>query len=414
MRKTIVRLVPIVLAAVTFASATARAEEGPRHEFKPRWNKHFVKLFNPSLEEDCDQAGRRLAACVQEKTEEYQKDPEALGECTLGQDRCAYEACVESLEIAQMTCGFIQKDSEIANALTRWKDQPAESWWKKAAKAIAIRKPAYSRPVTVETRSLKDFTRDWALPDPSHPEILKDGECGAQYRKVESGESGILDRVLKMCTDLAPTGAGPLVMTPKGLSLVTNGSLCIHEGPVPSDVQCPDEFPQLMGIPDVWYGCVRPSSAPPLQIDRSQVSCIDGYHLKYFFEGSIYFCVNDRDDYGDLADKAETVCGDPSSEILFAGFTENPSMVHCCAQRRFPQEDNPRETQDCDLKAAETLGACIPQKVEEYQKDAAALGDCTASRLQCAYEECIPSAEMAHTECSFYQVKSNILRSGRW
>lgn len=321
MRKTIIRFVPVILATVTFASANARAEGGLRHEFKPRGNKHFMKLFNPSLEEDCDQAGRRLAACVQEKTEEYQRNPEALGECALGQDRCAYEACVESLEIAQMTCGFIQKDSEIANALTRWKDQPAESLWKKTAKAIAI-------------RSLKDFTRDWALPDPSHPEILKDGECGEHYRKVEPGESGILDRVLKMCTDLAPTGAGPLVMTPKGLSLVTNGSLCIHEGPVPSDVQCPEEFPQLMGIPDVWYGCVRPSSAPPLQIDRSQVICIDGYHLKYFFESSSYYCVSDRDEYGDLADQAETVCGDPSSEILFAGFTENPNMVHCCAVRK--------------------------------------------------------------------------------
>ncbi|HSA58471.1 MAG TPA: hypothetical protein VLJ37_02145 [bacterium] len=166
-------------------------------------------------------------------------------------------------------------------------------------------------------------------------EALTAGDCGARYRKVEAGESDFLDRTLKMCTDLAPPRGALMVMTPSGFTPVTDGYLCVGEGSFPKKVDCPAEAPFFVGVSAVWYGCIRPASTPPPQIETTQTSCIDGFSLKSFGESWGYICVDDQDEYGDLVDRAEDVCGKPSAEIAFAGFAENPNrMIHCCALRR--------------------------------------------------------------------------------
>jgi hypothetical protein len=182
-------------------------------------------------------------------------------------------------------------------------------------------------------KALPRVKRDWVVHAPRLIKAVTEGGCGVQYRKVEAGESDFLDRTLKMCTDIASPRGGILVRTPAGFSPVTDGYLCVHEGPFPQDVQCPDEAPLFVGVSDIWYGCLRPSSDQTTQLDKGQIQCIDGFHLKYFF-GSGFLCVDDQDEQSDLVDTPETVCGNPSAEIAFAGFAENPNiMLHCCGLR---------------------------------------------------------------------------------
>ncbi|HSA58470.1 MAG TPA: hypothetical protein VLJ37_02140 [bacterium] len=122
MRKTIIRLVPVILAAVTFASATAGAEGGLRADlFKTRWNRESIRP-SPVLQrsDDCDsRAADKLDACIEQKVDDYQENPETLGECTKELNRCAYENCIPDVVTFHVECSLAEVRSNIMRS-GRW------------------------------------------------------------------------------------------------------------------------------------------------------------------------------------------------------------------------------------------------------------------------------------------------------
>ncbi len=160
--------------------------------------------------------------------------------------------------------------------------------------------------------------------------------CGAHYQEVEPervrpGQDSYLNDLIRACQ--AITGGaypfGGAVMTSDGFSYVMKGYACKYVGPFSSSTNCPTgTHPGILN--DLAYGCFLDSSGSYDMVQEGR-PCATGFGVKSWNDSG-WLCDSLSDEFKDMVDTPDAVCGLPDTEILFM-MTLTSMQFHCCGRQ---------------------------------------------------------------------------------